>query len=424
MSAHHLPPVKYQILNCQGKDILVRAAFVPFTLDIDKTLFMQVGRLKIETPTVCHILSRHLSIDLTNFSQESGHAFILRRFDTGAISLTTMFRAAFPKASDADEKAEIQYVKDNFDLSGNNGSTKEAHITRLAGTWVSPKVALELGKAYALGNLINVVVEATPDPNGSYRRSGKASSNPTPVAAPPATPAQAPTVTTNTTSVTTSSTIVVSKPPSAVKSLPTPSPTSGNPPAKRRKESSPVPSLTQSIKPPSRGSSPSKPPSTVRRSTRTKSPAPRSVAPLTSVRTPKRTAKKETLGTSTTPGGSDLAVVDEEGQFVEDGVAGTELHDEDIREQQMLIQDLKAKRDAAKAVIADDMDVSESASSSSTKKRNLEEVEQPLQFDFKEPENEERAVVTNRRAGRFNLEPRNKAAAWGFAAFAVGMGAM
>ena len=119
-----------------------------------------------------------------------------------------------------------------------------------------------------------------------------------------------------------------------------------------------------------------------------------------------------------------MAVVDEEGQFVEDGVAGTELHDEDIREQQMLIQDLKAKRDAAKAVIAYDMDVSESASSSSTKKRNLEEVEQPLQFDFKEPENEERAVVTNRRAGRFNLEPRNKAAAWGFAAFAVGMGAM
>ncbi|KAJ3484474.1 hypothetical protein NLJ89_g11976 [Agrocybe chaxingu] len=95
LNAPSLPPVKYQILHCQGKEILV-------------------GRLKIETPT------------------ESGHAFILRRFDTGAVSLTTMFRAAFPNASDYEEKVEIQWVKEHHDLSGNNGSTKDTHITRLA----------------------------------------------------------------------------------------------------------------------------------------------------------------------------------------------------------------------------------------------------------------------------------------------------
>ncbi|KIM39755.1 hypothetical protein M413DRAFT_181993 [Hebeloma cylindrosporum] len=383
LAAPHLPPVKYQILSCQGRDILV-------------------GRLKIETPT------------------DTGHAFILRRFDTGAVSLTTMFRAAFPKATDMEEKQEIQWVKDTYDLSGNNGSVKEPQITRLAGTWVSPQVALELGKAYALGAIINAVVEACPDPNGNYRRSGKAAaaggSTNTPKAAAAA-------ITTTVSTQTT--TPAVSKPPSAAKSLPTPSPTAAVPPAKRRKESSPVPT-PQSSKPPSRASpAPSKvaPP---RRSTRTKSPAPRSaaaaIAPLTSAsRTPKAprsSAKKEVVAsTSLTPGGSDLTAVDEEGELVNDGVAGAELREQDIEEQKKLIEDLKQKRNQEEG----QMDTEESASS---KKRDREEGDKPLQFQFKEPETEERAIATNSRVGRFHLEPRAKSFAWGVAAFAVGMGAV
>ncbi|KAF8807040.1 hypothetical protein BYT27DRAFT_7257032 [Phlegmacium glaucopus] len=402
LNATHLPPVKYQILNCQGKDILV-------------------GRLKIDTPN-------------------DGHAFILRRFDTGAVSLTTMFRAAFPNASDSEEKLEVAWVKDTYDLTGNNGSTKDTHITRLAGVWVGPSVALELGKAYMLGRLIEAVVEAKPDPNGNYRRSGKstaatatATTNaPTAVHSPPATGnAQAAAVA--------SPPSIVSKPPSAAKSLPTPSPTAAaSPPTKRRKESSPAVEPQTVVKPPSRQSpAPSKvapPPSnTLRRSARTKSPAPRQPsAPPPILRTPKATrsaTKKEsiTLTTSLTPGGSDLTVVDEESLVVEDGVVGAELRDQDIKEQHKLIQDLKDKRDAVRKAqeVEEGMDVGgEESSYSNGKKREREDQDQPLKFDFKDPEKEERAISTNRRVGRFSMEPRTKSFAWGLAAFAVGMGAV
>ncbi|KAF9524828.1 hypothetical protein CPB83DRAFT_860542 [Crepidotus variabilis] len=395
LGALHLPPVKYQILNCQGKDILV-------------------GRLKIDTPT------------------EAGHAFILRRYDTGAISLTTMFRAAFPHATDYEEKSEVQWVKDTYDLAGTNGSTKDATITRLAGTWVHPPLAVELGKSYALGALIESMVAATPDPSGTYRRSGKAAANKDTTNTAPSAPSPA-RMTTTTTTVQ-SSTIVVSKPVSAAKSLPTPSPTAGNPPAKRRKDSSPAP-VPSYTKPPSIRASPVKPPSTTstltnpRRSararTRSKSPAPKPLTAMTTVRTPKRASKKDQVS-SVTPGSSELTAVDEEGPAFEEGPAGTELMEEDILEQQQLIENMKSQRAAAAAAKADEahMDVSEEASTSSNKKRDREEDNEPLLFEFKEPENEERQIATNRRVGRFALEPRTKSFAWGVAAFAVGMGAV
>ena len=220
---------------------------------------------------------------LTGYLQDD-YAFILRRFDTGAVSLTTMFRAAFPNASDSDEKLEVAWVKDTYDLSGNNGSTKDAHITRLAGVWVAPAVALELGRAYMLGRLIEAVVEAAPDPNGNYRRSGKAAANNVPATAPATVNAQA----------VVSSPSIVSKPSSTVKSLPTPSPTAAvKSPTKRRKESSPTVEPQSVVKPSSRHSpAPSKvsapPPSpTLRRSARTKSPAPRQPSAPPSLRTSK-----------------------------------------------------------------------------------------------------------------------------------------
>lgn len=344
-----------------------------------------------------------------------------------------MFRAAFPNASDNDEKIEIQWVRDTYDLSGNNGSTKEPQITRLAGTWVSKEVALELGQTYSLGKLIKAVVDATPDPNGSYRRSGKGAAT---AASNHVSGANIPLIHTEPpqqqeTAPATSS----PKPPSASKTLPTPSPAAVLPPTKRRKESSPVPT-PQSSKPPSRGSpAPSKiAVATPRRSARTKSPAPRSTATpvaLTSIaRTPKATrssAKKEPVSSTSlpTPGGdSDLTVVEEESQLIEDGIAGSELHEEDVKEQQKLIQDLKAKRDAAKVLSGGDSTMVETIEELSTKKREREDEAETLKFEFKEPETEERVIATNRRVGRFHLEPRAKSFAWGVAAFVVGMGAV
>ncbi|KAJ6494791.1 hypothetical protein C8R47DRAFT_1117212 [Mycena vitilis] len=336
--------VKYQILNCQGNDILV-------------------GRLKVDTPT------------------PSGHAFILRRFDTGAVSLTTMFRAAFPNAPDDAEKREVQWVKDTYDLTGNNGSSKDTSITRLAGTWVSPTVAKELGEAYLLGDLINSVVEAKPDPNANYRRSGNKKDS-------ASTPQSASTVAAPTS-----------------RSLPTPSPTHASPnPAKRRKESSPAPVSAAPVTP--------NPP---RRSTRTKSPVPKSaqMPSLTSAAKSinKRAARREEV---VTPGGSDETAVDEEGDVVEESV-GTELREQDLAEQRDMIEDLKAQRDKTLAV----KHGGKAADAPAKLKRAREDEGKKLEFEFKEPEIGERVIATNRR-----ITPSQKSVVWGVMAFAFGMTAV
>ncbi|KAJ4476239.1 hypothetical protein J3R30DRAFT_3405258 [Lentinula aciculospora] len=350
LSSGNLPPVKYQILNCQGQDILV-------------------GRLKIET------------------SIGSGHAFILRRYDTGAVSLTTMFRAAFPRADEQSEKDEVQWVKDNYDLTGNNGSSRDTSITRLAGTWVNPELARELGKSYLLDNLISIVVDASPDPNGNYRRSGKG--------------------TTGTPRGLSSTDISVSSQPTIT------SPTATPNPSKRRKESSPVPAPPASP-PPERRNPP-------RRSNRTKSPAPKALAvPLAktpSRKTARRAVKEEEV---VTPGGSDETAVDEE-EAVQD-VAGEQLREQDIAEQKTLIEDLKAKRDAAMQASEEQIDGSEKLIMKRV--REEEEEEEALRFNFKEPEVGERAIATNRRVNGYFEEPRHKSLAWGVAAFAFGLGAV
>ncbi|KAF8656830.1 hypothetical protein AX16_002378 [Volvariella volvacea WC 439] len=412
-----LPPVKYQILNCQGQDILV-------------------GRLKIETPT------------------PSGHAFILRRFDTGAVSLTTMFRAAFPNAAESDEKQEVQWVKENYDLSGNNGSTKDTSITRLAGTWVNPQLALELGDSYLLGALIQAIVDAKPDPNANYRRSGRQSTAPTnPITGTPK-PQSA----------------ILPMPPSSplatpLKSLQVPlltprpsSPGLGQPhPAKRRKDAeaspAPLPLPPQTVPNTPAGapqSSPVKPTTMPRRSARTKSPAPPKILSFTptSASTPAAKTTRTTKAlfrreeTTRTPGGSDETVVDEEVERVKvvDGIAGSELREEDLREQKQLIENLKAQREAVQkekeekeveeteeAKEEEEHDYAEEeqqVEEEQSRKRAREDEDAPLKFEFKEPETGVRPIATNRRVGRFHLEPKNKSFAWGVAAFALGVGAV
>ncbi|KAI6154822.1 hypothetical protein BKA82DRAFT_4071729 [Pisolithus tinctorius] len=332
-----LPPVKYQSLDRDGHEVLV-------------------GRLKIPT--------------------QGGHAFILRRYDTGAISLTTMFRAAFPTASEADERKETQWVKETYDLAGNNGSVREPHIVRLAGTWVSPSIALlpEFAECYSLADVIARVANSNPDPNISYRRSTKGGT--TPKAGVPTSPAGGSTMTVSATLA------------------PTP---------KRRRESSPVsvPTPQPSLPPP-------------RRSTRTKSPAAVPL-PLPTVKSPKsvRIARTVRVAEVTTPGGSDETVVDEEAETIE--MAKPSMS-QDIAEQKELIDRLKAERDAQNM---------ETDQVVAPLKRVREDEEEPERnFNPKEPELEERKIATNKRVSRFHLEPRQKSFAWGVAAFAIGMGAM
>lgn len=119
--------------------------------------------------------------------------------------------------------------------------------------------------------------------------------------------------------------------------------------------------------------------------------------------------------------------MDEESQTVENGVAVTELMEEDIKEQKVLITELKKKKEEQEQEIAfcsKDADTIMNDSESTSKKREREDEDQPLTFEFKEPEKEERVIATNSRVNRFNLGPRTKSFAWGVTVFVMGMGAV
>nr|GAT60789.1 APSES transcription factor [Mycena chlorophos] len=321
-----MPQVKYQVLNAAGTDILV-------------------GRLKVDTPT------------------PSGHAFILRRYDTNAVSLTTIFRAAFPNSDQEAEKREMQWVKDTYDLSGNNGSSRDpASAPRLAGTWVKPTDALKLGEQYAIRELIQILVDAQPDPGANYRRSGKNKDKDS--ANTEATPSR---------------------------SQPTPS--SPNPPAaKRRKESSPAPPPAMVVSP--------------RRSTRTKSPKPASqtMPSITSVvkASSKKTSRRAEPDVSANS--DETAVEDDGGAAAVEDSATSALRDQDIAEQRKLISDLKQQRELARAEAV-------------TTKRAREEDDKSVALEIREPQIGERAIATNSR-----ITARTRSAAWGVVAFAFGVG--
>lgn len=306
-----------------------------------------------------------------------------------------MFRAAFPTASDESERIEANWVKANFDNHGGNRPGK----ARFAGTWVPTDVAISIASDYSLGDIIPPLMDAKPDPNTEYRKSSRALQQ-----------QQTP-----------------DKDLSAPKQLPTPSPSMSTPnPPKRRREASPA-----STKPPSvASSSPTKSPfapALTRRSQRTTSPAPPPSPKLASpkvaspvkaaklIRSPLRTRRMEVV----TPAGSDETAVEDD---LPD-VPGPDAN-EDIREQQEMIEAFKTQREAkSRDQTTDDRD--EEVDGGSEKKREREEEHPSIQFNFKEPETQERKIATNRRIPRLpEMTPERRSFAWGIAAFAAAVGAM
>ncbi|KAN0138953.1 hypothetical protein V8E53_003341 [Lactarius tabidus] len=350
----NIPTVKFQEIIREGQSTIV-------------------ARMKVPTP--------------------SGHAFILRRLDTGAISLTTMFRAAFPTASDESERMEANWVKANYDNTGGNRTGK----ARFAGTWVTTEVAIGIADEYSLGKIISPLTDAKPDPNTEYRKSSRAQQQ----------QQQTP-----------------DKVSPAPKQLPTPSPSMPAPnPPKRRREASPASTKAPSIA----SSSPAKSPLTpilVRRSQRTASPAPPPTPKPSSQKvasTPKsskvsRSPLKNRRLEAVTPAGSDETAVDDE-------VPDVPVPDinEDIREQKEMIEAFKAQREANLRADDEDTAMVEGAE----KKREREDENAALEFNFKEPETQERKIATNRRVTRLpEMTPERRSFAWGIAAFAAAVSAV
>ncbi|VDB94379.1 unnamed protein product [Peniophora sp. CBMAI 1063] len=102
------------------------------------------------------------------------HAFVLRRLDTGAISLTSMFRAAFPGAPLNAEKNECRWVKTAYDTSGAN---REGGAL-FSGTWVPTAVAQELAPSYRLDHVLKLLLAAEPTPSLELYRGARTMTEP------------------------------------------------------------------------------------------------------------------------------------------------------------------------------------------------------------------------------------------------------
>ena len=306
-----------------------------------------------------------------------------------------MFRAAFPTASDESERMEANWVKANYDSTGGNRTGK----ARFAGTWVTTDVAINIADEYSLGKIISPLTDAKPDPNTEYRKSSRAQQQ----------QQQTP-----------------DKVSPAPKQLPTPSPSMPAPnPPKRRREASPAPTKTPSIASSSPAKSPLSPILT-RRSQRTTSPAPPPTpkpASQKAVNTPKsqkaRSPVKNRRLEAVTPAGSDETAVEDE---VPD-VPPPDMH-EDIRDQKELVEAYKAQREEyLRAQSAGDQDTA--MVEGQGKKREREDENEALEFNFKEPENQERKIATNRRIVQLpEMTPERRSFAWGVAAFAAAVSAV
>jgi len=75
--------------------------------------------------------------------------------------------------------------------------------------------------------------------------------------------------------------------------------------------------------------------------------------------------------------------------------------------------------------VQSERDGDEAMDEGSERKREREEEDASLRFDFKEPETQERKIATNRRIPRLpEMTPERRSFAWGVAAFAAAIGAM
>ncbi|KAG8800972.1 hypothetical protein FRC17_006760, partial [Serendipita sp. 399] len=337
-----------------------------------------VGRIKVEVPP-----------DENNVPQK---AYVLRRYDTGTISLTTMWRAAFPGAKPLLEKEELNWVRANYDLK--TSSVNE--VTRLAGVWIPVELAKNFAPSYNLTNVINALANSYPEAESTRAK----------IEEPPPVPTH-----TTTPSGPNKRRKETHESPAVVSTPATPNGANGY--------LLPVTPVSITKTPTAATSQKGKSPATSRRSTPSRSVKPRKAAspkPESSGGTPRRTSRQ-----------SALPKMAEEHEPDEDAPkAPVPDPAEDIAESQSLVQRLKETYAQPQS-----SPVSVLESVATTAKRTREEADAPLVLNLdKSAEGDhvppsERLVVANRRIVPQwpTLEPNQKAAAWGTLAFALGWGA-
>ncbi|GAA6058601.1 hypothetical protein JCM10212_004012 [Sporobolomyces blumeae] len=92
-----------------------------------------------------------------------GH--IIKRFDTNAVSASSMFRAAYPTASEQDEAAEMRWITTGS--RGKYGDTAAAgneadETKKLSGTWIPAEAALELAREYSIQRFTTELINYEP----------------------------------------------------------------------------------------------------------------------------------------------------------------------------------------------------------------------------------------------------------------------
>jgi len=90
--------VKFQTIVRDGKEIVVGRLKVA---TVSRVIYVEPTSSEMADDAVIHV---------QDLPAPNEHAFVLRRYDTGAISVTTMFKAAFPGATEEEEEREMRWV--------------------------------------------------------------------------------------------------------------------------------------------------------------------------------------------------------------------------------------------------------------------------------------------------------------------------
>ncbi|GAA6010226.1 hypothetical protein JCM11491_005400 [Sporobolomyces phaffii] len=115
-----------------------------------------------------------------------GH--IIKRFDTNAVSASSMFRAAFPTSTEQDEAVEMRWIA--IGSRGKYGDTAKAgneanETKKLSGTWIPALHALDLAEEYSIQrfttDLINYVPSAEENPDAALNNSDEMAVDAAPV---------------------------------------------------------------------------------------------------------------------------------------------------------------------------------------------------------------------------------------------------